>query len=591
MKYRWVHRENVATDVRSALQEALNNLPNALVDSLIQRGIDSFDKARDFFRPDRNALHDPHLMAGMEEGVLRIIEAKTRGEKVLVYGDYDVDGTTSVALLSSFLTSIGVENTYFIPDRIEHGYGLSRSGIDEGIDEGTHLIIALDCGVTAVEEAAYINELGLDLIICDHHTPPETLPVATAILNPKRVDCGYPFKELSACGVVFKLVQAVAARLEIPPDETTSYLDLVALSIGADIVPVKDENRILMALGINQIREAPRPGIKQLAVVSGINVSDCSTGQIVFGFAPRINAAGRVDDASIAVDLMLTHDVNTARVKANVLEELNDRRREIDQTTQQQAITMAERMVLSKERHGLVLFDDTWHPGVIGITASRIVERFYRPAIMLTEVGGVAKGSARSIAGLNIYEVLEECSDLLIQFGGHDFAAGMSLDIARIDEFRDRFDKGVGERMSADLMIPSIKIDGNVDPTEITPRFWAVLKQFEPFGPGNSRPIYLGSNLKVVGQPKTIGKTNAHLKFNVRDGKNESRPFSVIGFDMGGHLPVLKECMSEGAGIDLLFSVEENEWNGTRSLQFRARDLRPASVSSDKKSNVVQVTL
>lgn len=590
MKYRWVQRDFVASDASTTLQESLNNLPGPLVQSLIIRGIDSFEKARDFFRPDSKALHDPMLMTDMSAAVDRILAARAQSEKVLVYGDYDVDGTTSVALLSSFLTSIGIENSYFIPNRIAHGYGLSIAGINEGIDDDTSLIIALDCGVTAVDEATFIRQQGLDLIVCDHHTPPVALPEAAAILNPKRQYCNYPFNELSACGVVFKLVQALATRLNLPQDQLFNYLDLVALSIGADIVPVKDENRILMALGIEQMRKSPRPGIKQLATVSGINVSDCSTGQIVFGFAPRINAAGRVDDASIAVDLMLTSDVATARVKANVLEELNDRRREIDQTTLQQANALAERMVLSKVRNGLVLYDDTWHPGVIGITASRIVERFYRPTVMLTEVDGVAKGSARSIAGLNIYDVLVECSDLLLQFGGHDFAAGMSLDISRIDEFRERFDSEVGKRMSAELMIPSIKIDALVNPIDITPRFWAVLKQFEPFGPGNSRPIYLGTNLKVVGRPKTIGKSNTHLKFSVRDQLDQARPFSVIGFDLGGHLPMLKESMSEGTGIDMLFSVEENEWNGSKSLQLRARDLRPTQeTSATDMSTIVSV--
>ena len=580
MKYRWLHRGIEDNEPVSRLQEQLNGLPEPLVRSLVLRGIDSFERARLFFRPDRSALHDPFLMADMHVAVARIIKAREDGEKVLVYGDYDVDGTTSVALLSSFLTSIGIESTYFIPNRITHGYGLCNAGIDRATENDASLVIALDCGITAIDQAAYASEKGLELIICDHHTPPEILPEAVAILNPKRVDCSYPFKELSACGVVFKLVQALTSELGLPEENADEYLDLVALSIGADIVPVQDENRILMSLGIDRIRKGPREGIKQLAVVSGLNVAECSTGQVVFGFAPRINAAGRVDDASIAVDLLMTRDLTEARVKANVLEELNDQRRAIDQTTLLQANTMAERMVLSRERHGLVLFNDCWHPGVIGITASRIVERFYRPAILLTEVDGVVKGSARSISGINIYDALAACSDLLLQFGGHDFAAGMSLEVGNVDEFRDRFNDEVGKRMTAELMIPSIRIDADLDPANISPRFWAVLKQFEPFGPGTSRPIYLGTGLEVVGKPKVIGKSKSHLKFNVRGGASSSRPYSVIGFDMGGHLQTLQRCMESGSGIDLLFSIEENVWNGTRSLQLRARDIKASDLST-----------
>ena len=521
MKYRWVLRETPSMESVTQLSSALNDLPRPLTISLLHRGIDTLDDARLFFRPSLDALHDPFLMADIHEAVERILSAREMNERVLVYGDYDVDGTTSVALLVSFLDTIGVDTDYFVPDRIKHGYGLSKPGIDFASERKCSLIITLDCGITAIEEASYAASQSIDMIICDHHTPPETLPQATAILNPKRVDCPYPFKDLSACGVGLKLVQALSQKLSLPATAIEPYLDLVALSIGADIVPVESENRTLMSLGIDRIRKTPRTGIRQLAIAAGLHTAQCSTGQVVFGFAPRINAAGRVDSARTAVDLLLSTDVDVARRYANILEELNDRRRALDQSTLEQASAMAERMFLARERHGVVLYDDRWHPGVIGITASRIVEQFYRPAVMLTCVDGVAKGSARSIHGLNIYDVLSECSDLLIQFGGHDYAAGMSLELDAVDDFRERFNEEVGKRMSAELMIPAIRIDCPLDTSEIDGRFWAVLKQFEPFGPANSRPVFLGKDLRVVGQPRTMGKSQDHIRFNVRSSLND----------------------------------------------------------------------
>ena len=579
MTYRWILRSLDTPSVVPALQEDLNGLPEALARSLALRNVSSFDEARNFFRADRADLHDPFLMQDMEAAATRVAEAVEQSERVLVYGDYDVDGTTASALMADFLRTNGAEPEVFIPDRYEDGYGLGPRGLDRAKEFGAGLVIALDCGITAMKEAAYAKELGLDLIICDHHTPKAELPEAVAVLDPKRDDCEYPFKELSGCGVGFKLVQATLDQLRRDPESAFGYLDLLAVSTASDIVPLYGENRILMAEGLRTIQAGPRPGLQALADAADLDPADVnSTGRIVFTIGPRINAAGRMAHAGTAVDLMLARDSSTARPLAEELESLNKERRKLDKKIQNEAIEQAERQMTSRTPHGFVLYKPDWHLGVIGIVASRVVEQFYKPAILLARNGNEVKGSARSISGINVYDALSECEDVLTQFGGHDYAAGMSLPEDNVEAFRDAFDEAVGKRVTSEMLTPAIKVDATMELDtvgEYGGRFWAVLQQFGPFGPANATPVFHSTNLQVDGKPRTVGSSGSHLKFRVRDAdSDERRSYDVIGFGMGDKLNVVMESFTEDEPLALLYSVEENTWNGRTSLQLKCRDVR-----------------
>lgn len=581
MTYRWMLRSTHSSDdAVPHLQDALNNLPEALARTLVLRGITSFEEARDFFRSTLDDLHDPFRMQDMDTAADRLAQAVQSGERVLVYGDYDVDGTTATTLLTQFLRDHGVPVSYFIPDRYEDGYGLCTRGLDEAVAAGASLVVALDCGITAHAEAAYAREQGLDLVICDHHTPKATLPDATAVLDPKRSDCDYPFKELCGCGVGFKLVQATLDRLGEDPDRAFEALDLLAIATASDIVSLDGENRVLMDAGLQALQTSRRPGLVALAEAADLSLSDVdSTGRIVFTLGPRINAAGRMEHASAAVDLLLADTQQEARPLAQTLEALNRNRKEVDRRIVKEATEQAERHITARTPHALVLYDPDWHLGVIGIVASRIVEQFHKPTIMLTRNGDAVKGSARSIAGINIYEALTDCEDVLTQFGGHDYAAGMSLPEDQVDALRDRFDDAVGERVTPELLTPTKKVDAHVDLRIIgshTDRFWAVLKQFRPFGPSNPTPVFQSGGLRVVGRPRTVGSGGDHLKFRVApaDANDAAATFDVIGFGMGSKLDVLRRSQTEGTPLELLFSLEENTWKGRTSLQLRARDLR-----------------
>ncbi len=575
MKYRWILRPLDRPDVVARVRRELNDLPEALARALVLRGVDTFERARLFFRPSLEQLHDPFLMRDMDAAADRVVHALGRGERILVYGDYDVDGTTSTALMTSFLRERGADVSFFIPNRFDDGYGLGPAGIDHAADVGARLIVALDCGVTAVEAAAYARSKGLDLIICDHHTPKPELPDAVAVLDPKRPDCAYPFKELSGCGVGFKLVQAVLQRLGEPPEHAFAYLDLVAVSTASDIVPVYGENRVLMAEGLQVLKRRPRVGLRALAEQARFDFETCDTSQIVFQIGPRINAAGRLGDAGLAVRLLLEEDEIQARAYASQLEQLNKQRRTLDQETLDSALQLADRHVTARTRHSVVVHHPDWHLGVIGIVASRLVERFYRPTILLCTNQGEVKGSARSIGGLNIYDALVQCKDLLVEFGGHDFAAGLSLREENIPAFQDRFDEVVGAMITADMLRPAIEVDAALHLGDIDQRFWAVLKQFAPFGPENGRPVFQATDLELAGQPRTVGRDGAHLKFSVRQ-RGGYDGMDVIGFSMGDQLPVLHASRQNGQPLELLFSVEENAWNGRTTLQLKARDLRLA---------------
>ena len=580
MTYRWIFRSVDDPATVSHLQEALNDLPEPLARTLALRGIATLEEAKDFFRGTLDDLHDPFQMQDMDRAADRLAEAIDTGESVLVYGDYDVDGTTATTLMVQFLREHGVDASYFIPDRYTDGYGLCKRGLDAAVDHGASLVVALDCGITAHAEADYAREQGLDLIICDHHTPKDTLPDALAVLDPKRSDCDYPFSELCGCGVGFKLVQATLDRLGESPERAFAALDLLAIATASDIVPLHGENRVLMEAGLDALQQSDRPGLQALAETADLDLHTVdSTGTIVFTIGPRINAAGRMEHACHAVDLLLAPDRETALPLAQTLETLNRERRSLNEDILEEATAQAERHITARTSHALVLYDPDWHLGIIGIVASDIVERFYKPTILLGHNGEMVKGSARSISGVNIYDALTDCEDVLTQFGGHDYAAGMSLPEDQVDALRDRFNEAVGERVTPELLTPKKKIDAVLDLRTVgtvRDRFWSVLKQFGPFGPSNPTPVFQASDLTVVGRPKTVGSSGSHLKFRVRPSaaRNGEAVYDVIGFGMGEKLSVLRESQSGGRPLELLFSLDENTWQGRTTLQLRARDLR-----------------
>ena len=585
MSYRWLVRSVDDLDAVTRMQEALNNLPEALARALVLRGISTFEDARTYFRPSMEALHDPFLMLDMDVAAARVARAITQGERVLVYGDYDVDGTTATALMTSFLRGQDVAASFFIPNRFQHGYGLNKAGIDRAVEQGASLIIALDCGITAVEEAAYAKAQGVDLIICDHHTAGATPPDALAVLDPKRPGCTYPFKELSGCGVGFKLAQATLQTLDEDPEQAHHYLDLLAISTASDIVPLRGENRVLMRAGLERLAETSRTGIQAMASVADLNLAQMSSGRIVFTIGPRINAAGRLGDAERAVRLLLSDDLSEARALAQELEGINKKRRAIDRETADAAVQKAETHLSGRHRHAIVLHDEDWHQGVIGIVASRIVERFYRPTVMLSGSGDEVKGSARSIVGVNIYDALMQCEDLLVKFGGHDYAAGMTLREADVPAFRERLNDAVEAVATPEMLVPALEIDAELDLPTIDDRFWAVLKQFGPFGPQNMRPVFLSRGLGLARPPRAVGRDDAHLKLTVQPTPEMRGPtMDVIGFGLGDALPDLQQGFAEGQPLDLVYSIEENTFRGVTKLQLKAKDVRLSSISDEAPS-------
>ena len=579
MTHRWIHRPVQAPHLLAEIQKELNDLTEALARALLLRGVKSFEQARLFFRPSRDHLNDPFEMMDMEAAAKRLAAAIETNEKVLVYGDYDVDGTTATALMVSFLREQGAEALYFIPDRFKDGYGLKRRGIDYAAEMGASLIVTLDCGITAVDEARYAQSKNLDVIICDHHTPKDTLPEALAVIDPKRNDCHYPFKELSGCGIAYKLATATLREIGEDPSKAHQYLDLVAVSTASDIVPILGENRVLMREGLDLIARSPRLGISRLADIAELNLSTCSTSDIVFKIGPRINAAGRLGHASLAVDLLLSDDEVEASRIARELDAMNTRRRSLDAETLKSAVAQADRHVTSGHSHSVVLHDSDWHLGVLGIVASRIVERYYRPAVLLSTSQGEAKGSARSITGLNVHAALGACSDLLTQYGGHDFAAGLSLPEENVPAFRRRFDEVVRDMIDPENLVPAIEVDAHLDLNDIDSRFWAVLRQFAPFGPENPQPVFHAREVHVKGRPRAIGAGGQHLKFTACNAEGECA-VDVIAFKMGDRLPIVEKSMRKGEPLEALFSIEENHWNGQTTLQLRVRDLRGATPQS-----------
>ena len=545
------------------LSEVLEVSP-VIAQLLAQRGVNSFDEAKTFFRPDWAQLHDPFLMQDMTVAVNRIITAMEKNENVMVYGDYDVDGTTSVALVYSYLKN-KIENLKpYIPDRYKEGYGISISGINSAKQEGISLIIALDCGIKANEQIAYANDLGIDFVICDHHLPSKILPEAVAVLDPKRSDCTYPFKELCGCGIGFKLIQALQKRLELPEEDLFSYLDLVASAIAADIVPIIGENRILAFLGIEQLNQNPRIGFEFFlkTIKKPLSVND-----LVFVIAPRINAAGRMDHGLNAVQLLAATDAAKALPIARSIEFYNSERRATDERITQEAL---QQIILNeqKESFSTVVFHPSWHKGVIGIVASRLIETYYRPTVVLTESEGLLSGSVRSVRGFDVYKALESCEEFMIQFGGHKYAAGLTLKPEQLDGFREAIEVYVRENILPEQRIPSLTYDMVLGFQEINHKLLRILSQMGPFGPKNMRPVFVTHNCKDLGGTRLVGKSQEHIKLEITDSSGIK--IQGIAFGMGVHLITIKNQIP----FSVLYTLEENQYNGIISLQLKVKDLK-----------------
>ncbi len=543
------------------------NISEILAKLLVLRGIKTFPEAKRFFRPSISLLYDPFLMDGMEKATTRVIDALTCNENIVVYGDYDVDGTCSTALLYMFLKELGAKVTYYIPNRIKEGYGISQLGIDFAKNNNNSLMISVDCGITAIEETDYANQIGIDLIICDHHQPKDELPKAYSILDPLKPGCDYPFKFLSGAGVAFKLAQGISERIGqrgLP----LKYLDLVALAGAADIVPLVDENRILVKEGLVLINNDPRPGVRALINKSGMEPGNLSSGNIVFTLAPRINAVGRLGDAHIAVELLISNDEKNAEEIASILESENKERRKIDEDTLNEAISVVESNLNLEDELAIVLHEEGWHPGVIGIVASRLVEKYYRPTVMLTTIEGVAKGSARSISNFNIYEALKECEELLVHFGGHQAAAGVAVEVDKINEFREKFNRVVREKLNNEYPLPQLDIDSKIRLSEITPKFLRIIDQFTPFGPMNMRPAFLAEEVEISSYIKVAG--GRHLIFAVRQ-KGCDRVFDCVAFEMSEYADKLS---GNDTLIDIVFTIDHMRREGRIFPQLKIKDLK-----------------
>ena len=532
---------------------------------LIQRGIETFDQAKEFFRPQLSDLHDPMLMKDMDRAVARIEQAISEEENILIYGDYDVDGTTSVALLSSYLRSYYPNVSTYIPDRYEEGYGVSFMGIDFAADNDFSLIIALDCGIKAIDKVEYASGKGIDFIICDHHRPGEVLPAAVAVLDPKRLDCNYPYKELCGCGVGFKLVQALASNRGLSIEDLLLYLDLVVTAIGADIVPITGENRVLAYYGLKVINSNPRPGFK--AIIKQLKKKSLNITDVVFIIAPRINAAGRMKHGNHAVSLLIETDLAKAGEFAGEIEEFNNERRDTDKLITEEAL---KQITENKEEKRLttVVYNENWHKGVIGIVASRLTETYYRPTLVFTKSGEKLAASARSVRGFDVYNALEGCADHIEQFGGHMYAAGLTLTEDNYPAFKERFERVVSDTIDPLLLTPELRIDARIDLAEINPRFYRILKQFAPFGPGNQNTVFMSENVMDTGAGKCVGSDKSHLRLVVRQGN--SRPLTGIGFGLG-----TKEAIAcSGKPFKIAYSLDENEWQGIVNLQLRIKDIK-----------------
>ncbi len=560
--------ESITDSLADALQ-----VDKVLAGLLADRGVKTFEEARDFFRPSLDKLHDPFTMKDMDKAVVRIEKAFSRKEKILVYGDYDVDGTTAVALVYDFLSALHPDTGFYIPDRYSEGYGISFKGIDYAAEQGYSLLIALDCGIKANDKIAYALEKGIDFIICDHHLPGDTLPKAEAVLDPKRSDCPYPYKELSGCGIGFKLLQALSLKGHLSIESLYRRLELVAVSIAADIVPITGENRILAWHGLKQANAQPSEALKAMLKVSGkkfpLTISD-----LVFIISPRINAAGRIESGHKAVELLLSKHEEEATTNSKLLDQHNTSRKNLDKEITQQALALIEENQVLQQRKSTVLFREDWHKGVIGIVASRVMEVYYRPTILLTESGGKLTGSARSVKDFDIHEAIGACAELLEQYGGHKYAAGLTLQKDRLEAFCEKFEAVVAATITDESLVPKIEIDAalplshlRLSPGESLPRFFRILKQFGPFGPGNMNPLFLARKVKDAGQARTVGEN--HLKLCLYDDLDSSVKLDAIAFGMGEHLTRIQQ----GEPFHIIYALDENLWQNRVSLQLMIKDI------------------
>ena len=586
METRWIIAQEADKQNVKNLSDALG-IDEILASLLIQRGITTFDEAKDFFRPSLSHLHDPFLMKDMDKAVDRLQLAMQNGEKVLIYGDYDVDGTTAVALIYTYLKNLINKKKieFYIPDRYEEGYGISYKGIDYAAENGFGLVIVLDCGIKAVEKIEYANEKGVDFIICDHHRPGDEIPNAVAVLDSKRVDCQYPYKELSGCGVGFKLVTALSMRLGRPIEEVYALMDYVAVSIAADIVPITGENRVLAYFGLKLLNRRPRPGIEAVlrhanirrrdevpnAEVESQNVleREMTISDLVFLIGPRINAAGRLEKASDSVRLLIATNYEHAEKLASSINDLNAKRREFDNAITEEALAMIEADEKMRFAKSTVIFNENWHKGVIGIVASRLTDSYYRPTIVLTRSGNLITGSARSIKNFDIYDAIDDCSDLLEHFGGHKYAAGLSLKPENLPAFAERFEKYVSEHLENEELVPELNVDIRINFSDITPKFVRILKQFAPFGPGNLSPVFLSDNVVDTGYSRAVGN-HKHLKLTVMQKDNPDDTFAGIAFQKGD----LFDRIHEKEPFSMCYYVEENFWLGKTTLQLNVKDIK-----------------
>ncbi|PKP39404.1 MAG: single-stranded-DNA-specific exonuclease RecJ [Bacteroidetes bacterium HGW-Bacteroidetes-15] len=567
MKKRWTYKAAGNPSTVEGLMSSLG-IDRVLATLLVQRGIETFEQAQKFFRPKLENLYDPFLMKDMQEAVARIDKAIESNEKILVYGDYDVDGTTAVALVYSFLKMRYSNMGNYIPDRYSEGYGISYMGIDFASEHGYSLIIALDCGIKAVEKIEYAKEKGIDFIICDHHLPGDQIPKAVAVLDAKRADCTYPFKELSGCGVGFKLMQGYCIKNGISLDELYPLLDLVAVSIASDIVPVIDENRILTFFGLQHLNKSPSRGLKAIIKLAGIENHDIAIDDIVFRIGPRINAAGRMESGKSAVDLLCAEDDSIAFEMGSVVNSCNNDRKNVDRIITQEALRMISTNPALQKTKSTVLFNPEWHKGVVGIVASRLIETYFKPTVILTESNGLATGSARSVPGFDLYQAVEACSDLLENFGGHMYAAGLSMKVENVPIFKERFERYVDEHIEPDMLIPQIDIDSDLNFCDITDKFYRILKQFQPFGPGNMSPIFVTENVYDAGDSRLVGNDKEHLKLSLIQEDNP-RVFQGIAFQMADHF----KGIQKGSSFSICYSLTENIFRGISSLQLRVRDI------------------
>lgn len=568
LEKKWIVKEESDSDLVNQLASELN-IDKVLVNLLLQRGVKTFDEARVFFRPDLSQLHDPFLMKDMDKAVTRLEEAIVKGEKILIYGDYDVDGTTAAALLYLFLKNFNANIDYYIPDRYNEGYGISYKGMDWAISSGVNLIISVDCGIKAIEKVQYAKDHGIDFIICDHHLQDEELPAAVAVLDPKRVDCSYPFDDLSGCGVAFKFVQAYIQTKSIPFEFIVPLLDLVVVSIASDLVSIVGENRILAHYGLKRLNSEPRKGLLSVIKLSGLENHNITIDDIVFKIGPRINAAGRMESGRTAVDLLISKNDYDAKLIGETINVHNNDRKSIDREITIEALSMAQNSPDFARKNSTIVFNPRWHKGVVGIVASRLVEAYYRPTIVLTHSNGFVTGSARSIPGFDLYEAIEHCADCLENFGGHTYAAGLTLKLENLDKFCQNFEAFVTEKITKEVLTPIVNIDSALDFRQITPKFFRILKQFQPFGPGNLSPIFLTKNVYDNGNGKTVGSENDHVKLELIQEDDPYRHISAIGFNLSEYF----EHLHNGNPADICYSIAENYYRGIANIQLRIKDI------------------